>query len=128
MEYAISKIVKFSYDEAIEKVTAALKEEGFGILTTIDVKETLKKKIDVDRKPYVILGACNPPFANQSLQAEPMIGLFLPCNVVVYVDDNEQTVVAAFNPEIMGEISPNPEIHKIGASVKERLERVIQGL
>jgi uncharacterized protein (DUF302 family) len=93
--YGFSKVVNLSYDKAIEKVTEELKKEGFGVLTEIDVKETLKKKLDVDFKPYKILGACNPPNAYKALQAEEQIGLMLPCNVIVYVNDNVETVVAA---------------------------------
>ncbi|MEX2189140.1 MAG: DUF302 domain-containing protein, partial [Bacteroidota bacterium] len=84
MQYGFSKTVNLSFDQTVEKVTEELKKEGFGVLTTIDVKETLKKKLDVDFKRYTILGACNPPFAHKALQAEEEIGLLLPCNVIVY--------------------------------------------
>jgi len=96
--YAFVKTVRQTFDEAVEKVTEELKQEGFGILTEIDVTATLKKKLDVDFKPYKILGACNPPSAYKALQAEEQIGLMLPCNVIVYVNDAGETVVAAVDP------------------------------
>ena len=127
MTYGISKQVSLSYDEAITKVTEELKKEGFGVLTTIDVKETLKKKIDVDVPRYIILGACNPPFAHKAIQAEPEIGLLLPCNVIVYEKDN--TVhVSAFDPQIMGAVIDNPSLKPIADEVRARLQRVMAAL
>ena len=96
--YSFSRVVKMDFETALERVNAELTKEGFGILTEIDVAATLKKKLDVDFKPYKILGACNPPFAYKSLQAEEQIGLMLPCNVIVYVNENDETVVAAVDP------------------------------
>lgn len=125
MNYGISKTVNLSYDQAVLKVTEELQKEGFGVLTTIDVKETLKKKLDVDFKKYIILGACNPPFAHQALTAEEEIGLLLPCNVIVY-EKGESTVVAAFDPLAMTKLTDNPTLLKIAEQVKERLERVIK--
>lgn len=125
MNYGISKTVNLSYDQAVLKVTEELQKEGFGVLTTIDVKETLKKKLDVDFKKYIILGACNPPFAHQALTAEEEIGLLLPCNVIVY-EKGESTVVAAFDPLAMTKLTDNPTVLKIAEQVKERLERVIK--
>ncbi|MBI3190023.1 MAG: DUF302 domain-containing protein, partial [Ignavibacteriales bacterium] len=109
------------------KVTEELKKEGFGVLTTIDVKETLKKKIDVDFKKYIILGACNPSFAYQTLQTEEQIGLLLPCNVIVYEKGNE-TVVAAFDPMVMGQLIDNPAVEPVATEVRLRLELVIAAI
>ena len=106
MNYGISKTLDISYEQAIEKVTEELKKQGFGILTTIDVKETLKKKLDVDFNKYIILGACNPPFAYEALKAEEQIGLLLPCNVIVYKKEGK-TVVSAFNPAAITSLSDN---------------------
>lgn len=124
MTYAISKTTPLGYQQAIEKVTAELKKEGFGVLTTIDVKDTLKKKLDVDVDDYIILGACNPPFAHKTLQAEPEIGLLLPCNVIVYRKEG-QTHVSAFDPMAMGAVVENPAIMPIATEVRARLTRVI---
>ena len=125
MAYGFSKTVNLSYDQTVEKVTDELKREGFGVLTTIDVRETLKKKLNVDFKRYVILGACNPPFAHQALQAEEEIGLLLPCNVVVY-EKGDKTVVSAFDPMTMLKIVDNPGIKSVAAEVQSRLKRVIE--
>lgn len=125
MNYGISKTVNLSYDQAVLKVTEELQKEGFGVLTTIDVKETLKKKLNIDFKKYVILGACNPSFAHQALTAEEEIGLLLPCNVIVY-EKGGSTVVAAFDPLAMTKLTDNPALLKIAEQVKERLERVIK--
>jgi uncharacterized protein (DUF302 family) len=127
MTYGISSITTMTYEQAVEKVTNELKKEGFGILTTIDVKDTLKKKIGVDFKRYVILGACNPTYAHKSLQVEEEIGLFLPCNVIVYEKDNK-TVVAAFDPMTLTTIVNNPHLEPIAKEVRSKLERVIAAL
>lgn len=127
MEYGFSKKTNLSFEAAIEKVTDTLKQEGFGVLTTIDVKETLKKKLDIDFKKYTILGACNPPFAHKALQAEEEIGLLLPCNVIVYEKEGG-TVVSAFDPMSMMKIVDNPAIQPIAAEVKERLKRAIDAV
>lgn len=127
MSYGISKTVNLSYDQAVMKVTEELQKEGFGVLTTIDVKETLKKKLNVDFKKYVILGACNPPFAHQALTAEEQIGLLLPCNVIVY-EKGGSTVVAAFDPMAMTKLSDNPVLLTIVRQVRERLERVMKNI
>ena len=124
MKYGVSRAVPLPYEKAVEKVTAELSKEGFGVLTTIDVKETLKKKLNVDFRKYVILGACNPPFAHRALEAEEEIGLLLPCNVIVY-EKGDRTVVAAFDPQMITALSGNPELRKIADEVKTRLERVI---
>ena len=124
MEYGFSTTVALSYDEAVAKVTDELKKEGFGVLTTIDVKKTLKEKIDVDFTRYVILGACNPPFAHKALSAEEQIGLLLPCNVIVYEKEGK-TVVAAFDPLVMLKLITNPAMEPIAREVESRLRRVI---
>ncbi len=125
MEYGMSKTVDMPYEKAVEKVTQELAKEGFGVLTTIDVRETMKKKLNVDFRKYVILGACNPPFAHRALQAEEQIGLLLPCNVIVY-ESGEKTIVSAFDPMLMTRILDNPEIRPIAQEVKLRLGRVIE--
>ena len=124
MRYGLSKTVALTYEQAVEKVTAELKKEGFGVLTTIDVKETLKAKLNVDFPRYVILGACNPPFAHRALQAEEQIGLLLPCNVIVYEKEGT-TVVAAFDPMVMTAVIDNPGMHPVAKEVRDRLDRVI---
>ncbi|MEW6060492.1 MAG: DUF302 domain-containing protein [Bacteroidota bacterium] len=127
MKYGISTTVNYSFQQAIDKVTEELKKEGFGVLTTIDVSDTLKKKLDVDFPQYIILGACNPPFAHQALTAEEEIGLLLPCNVIVY-EKQGTTHVAAFDPLVMSSILDNPAILPIAQEVRNRLERVIRAL
>ena len=123
--YGFSKVVNLGYNEAIEKVTEELKKEGFGVLTEIDVKETLKKKLDVDFKPYKILGACNPPFAYKSLQAEEQIGLMLPCNVIVYVNDNNETVVVAIDPIASMQAVKNDKLGEVAETIQDKLKKVI---
>jgi len=127
MNYGFSKIVDLPYDETIEKVTTELKKEGFGVLTSIDVKDTLKKKIDVDFKKYMILGACNPSLAHKALQKEEELGLLLPCNILVY-EKGDETVVSVFDPLIMTEIVKNKELESIAMEVKTKLERVLNGV
>jgi uncharacterized protein (DUF302 family) len=127
MRYGISKKVSTGYDETVLRVTEELKKEGFGVLTTIDVRDTLKKKLNVDFPRYVILGACNPPFAHKGLQAEEELGLLLPCNVIVY-EKGGSTAVSAFDPTAMTAIVDNPAVGDLAAEVKSRLERVIAAL
>ena len=117
-----------SYEEALEQVTAALKTEGFGVLTEIDVKATLKKKIDVDFRPYKILGACNPPLAHRALTAAPEVGLLLPCNVTVTQADNGRIEVAIIDPNMMLSVVANPALDPIAQDARERLERVAAAL
>ncbi|MEE9449919.1 MAG: DUF302 domain-containing protein [Ignavibacteriaceae bacterium] len=124
MQYGFSKTVDLLFEQTIEKVTEELKKEGFGVLTTIDVKDTLKKKIDVDFKKYTILGACNPPIAHKSLQTEEEIGLLLPCNVIVYEKD-DKTNVSVFDPMLMINIIDNEKMEPIAKEVKEKLQRVL---
>lgn len=126
--YGIGTTLSITYDEAVDKVTAALKTEGFGVLTEIDVKATLRKKLDVEFRRYVILGACNPPLAHQALTSELDIGLLLPCNVIVYEDDQGNTVVSALNPMVALGVVDNPSLLGVAEQVTERLKRVIAGL
>jgi len=127
MNYGISKTISLSFESAVEKVTEELKKEGFGVLTTIDVKATMKQKLGVDFTKYVILGACNPPFAHQALLAEEQIGLLLPCNVIVY-EKAGKTVVSAFNPLIMTKILENEGMKSLAEEVRVRLARVIDAM
>ena len=128
MDYSFTKEVIITYEEAITKVTEELKKEGFGILTEINVKETLKKKLDVDFNKYIILGACNPPFAYKTLQAREDIGLFLPCNVIVYENKEGKIVIAAINPKVMVSTFSNTELEEISNQVAEKLKRVIDNM
>lgn len=125
MSYYISKKVNYNFDEAIEKVTAELKEEGFGVLTEIDVKETLKKKLDVDFKNYRILGACNPNFAYQALQHEDKIGTMLPCNVIVEEQENGKVEISAVDPMASMQAVKNDRLADIAREVRGRLKKVI---
>jgi len=127
MQYGFSKTIDLPYEQAIEKVTAELKKEGFGVLTTIDVKETLKQKINVDFKKYAILGACNPPIAHRALQEEEELGLLLPCNVIVYEKD-DKTRVSIFDPMVMTRIMENDQMKPIATEVKEKLQRVLKAI
>ena len=127
MDYGFSKTVDLSFEETINKVTEELKKEGFGVLTTIDVKDTLKNKIDVDFKKYTILGACNPPFAHKALLAEEEIGLLLPCNVIVY-EKEDKSAVSFFNPALMSKVVENKALNPIADEVKEKLQRVFDSV
>jgi len=124
-QLGLSRTVSRSYADAIETITAALKEEGFGILTEIDVKATLKKKIDVDFRPYVILGACNPPLAHRALQTEPLLGLLLPCNVIVYDNGDGTTAVSIMDPIQMVSLSDNEELRAVAKEANAKLQRAI---
>jgi uncharacterized protein (DUF302 family) len=126
--YGIRTTVKGSYEETIPRVTEALKQEGFGILTQIDVKDTLKKKLNVDFPKYIILGACNPPLAHKALSAETEIGLLLPCNVIVYEGTDGQTVVAAQDPDAVLGIVGSPALVSVAKDARERLVRMIESL
>jgi len=127
VEYGFSKTIDLGFEEAISKVTDELKKEGFGVLTTIDVKDTLKKKINVDFKKYTILGACNPQIAHKALQTEEELGLLLPCNVIVYEKDNK-TTISFFDPMIMTKLINNKKMEPIAKEVKEKLQRVFAGI
>lgn len=117
--------VSLPYAEAVDKTVAALRSEGFGVLTTIDVKQTIKEKLGEDYRPYIILGACNPPLAHHALTAEPEVGLLLPCNVIVYEDD-EGCVVSAMDPTAAMKLVPNPELEMVAKEVRAKMERVLQ--
>lgn len=122
--YGYKKKIDADYEEAVEKAREALKEEGFGVLTEIDVKATLKKKLEVDFENYIILGACNPPFAHKALQAEHDIGLLLPCNVIVHEKEGE-TYISAMLPTVAMQIIDNPKLQRIASEVEERLKRAV---
>jgi uncharacterized protein (DUF302 family) len=125
-KYGLSTTVPLPYDEALTRTRAALTSEGFGVLTEIDVAATLQKKLNVDFRPYMILGACNPPLAHRALQAELDIGLLLPCNVVVYAGDDPSTsVVAALDPVEALSLSGSEAVRPIAEEVQERLRRVL---
>jgi uncharacterized protein (DUF302 family) len=124
MSYGFSRTVPLTYEQAIERVTEELKKEGFGVLTTIDVKETLKKKLNVDVPNYAILGACNPPFAHKSLQIDDQMGLLLPCNVVVQEKEG-QTSVSVFDPLVMLKVMENENIRPIAEEVQQKLRRAL---
>ncbi len=128
MSYSFTKTVPTDFEETIEKVTAALGERGFGVLTTIDVKATLKKKIDVDVPPYTILGACNPGFAHKALQAEPLIGTMLPCNVVVRETPEGKVEVAAVDPLASMQAIDNPDLGRIAGEVRALLKEMVDSL
>lgn len=125
MEYGLSKQTGYSFDEAIERATEELKKDGFGILTTIDIKQTLKNKLDVDMDKYTILGACNPNFVHQALQIENELGLLLPCNVIVYEKDGK-VHVSIMNPEIMASVTGNEKMDEIGKEVKKILAGTLE--
>ena len=128
--YGFSRTVDLPYEEAVDKVRAALKEEGFGVLCEIDIKEKLKEKIGVDFRRYMILGACNPPLAYKTLQEELEIGLLLPCNVIVYeADDTNRSVISAVDARAMlSVVGTNPTLDRVATEVNERLQRVIGSL
>jgi uncharacterized protein (DUF302 family) len=127
--YGIGTTVDLPYDEAVSATRDELASEGFGVLTEIDVRATLKKKLDADFRPYIILGACNPPLAHQALTAERDIGLLLPCNVVVYATDEPgRSVVTALDPEAALALAGNDAVAPLAADVKARLRRVLEGV
>jgi uncharacterized protein (DUF302 family) len=126
-KYAFGKTVSMGFDQAVAAVTQALAKEGFGVLTEIDVQATLKKKLNLDRPPYKILGACNPQFAAKALDAEPQIGALLPCNVVVRVDGGK-TIVEFMDPDAVLQLVGRPEVGTIAAEVRQRLQRVMATL
>jgi uncharacterized protein (DUF302 family) len=126
-QYGISTKVNLSYEETVDKTRAALKEEGFGVLTEIDVKATLKEKLDQDFIKYIILGACNPPLAHRALSADLAVGLLLPCNVIVYEEEGG-TVVSAMDPVAMMSGVDNEQLKQVAAEVRPKMERVIQQL
>ncbi len=126
-ELGFQSTLNLPYESALEKVTDALKAEGFGILTSIDVKETMKKKLDVDFRKYTILGACNPPLAHKALTARPDVGLLLPCNVIVY-EDGDTTVVNIIDPLSMTNFIQDPALEAVADEARQRLKRVSEAI
>lgn len=128
-DYGIRRTIPLAYDEAVEKTKQALMAEGFGVLSEIDMRQKLKEKLDVDTKRYVILGACNPPLAYKALQAEPEIGLLLPCNVIVYESDADHSVVSMIDPHAMLEIvGDNEAVAEVARDARQRLEKALAAL
>jgi uncharacterized protein (DUF302 family) len=128
LTYYFSKILEIDYEEALEKVTKELQKEGFGVLTEIDVKDTLKEKLDVDYKKYKILGACNPQFAYKALSAEDKIGVMLPCNVIVMEVSEGKTEVSAVDPLASMQAIENPDLREVAEEVQVKLKNVIDNL
>lgn len=128
MNYYSTKTVSLPFNKAIDRVTEELKKEGFGVLTEIDVKETMKKKLDVDFRNYKILGACNPPFAYKALQAEDKIGTMLPCNFIVQETGEGKVEVSAINPLVSMQAVNNPELETIAGQVAEKISKVLENV
>jgi uncharacterized protein (DUF302 family) len=125
MQFGFSKITDYNFEQAVEKITEELKKEGFGILSSIDFKDTFNKKLSVDYKKYIVLGACNPPLAHKALQADEEVGLFLPCNIAVYEKDGK-TNISVFDPLFITTVIDNPQIKSVAEEVKKKLERVLE--
>jgi uncharacterized protein (DUF302 family) len=128
MKYYIAKTIDGEFDAAIERVKEALSQEGFGVLTEIDVQATMKEKLGEDFRDYRILGACNPPYAHKALTAEDKIGTMLPCNVIVQAAGDNSVEVAAIDPVASMQAVENSKLEPIAGEIRDRLERVIQGL
>lgn len=127
MELGITKQIDLSFEDAVIKVTAELQKEGFGVLTTIDVKETIKQKLNLNFRKYTILGACNPTFAHQALEIDDRIGLLLPCNIVIQ-EKSGKTEISIFNPSLITNIFQDDQLVKLADELRERINRVIQNL
>jgi len=127
-DYGIRAVYNGTIEEAEGAITNALKEVGFGILTRIDVAATLKNKIDVDRRPYVILGACNPKLANRGINAEIELGLFLPCNVIVYQNESDETVISLIDPMAMVSMLDNPELNHLADDARPLLQQALNSI
>jgi len=125
MRYGFSMRVALGYEQAVERIRQALQQQGFGVLTEIDVRQVMREKRVVEFRPYVILGACNPQFAHQALEAELDLGLLLPCNVVVYAEEGG-SVIEAMDPELLVRIVGNPSLEPIAKEVKQRLQQAIK--
>ncbi len=125
--YGLTRQLSVPYDDAVGRVKEALKEEGFGVLTEIDVKETIRQKLGKEFRKYGIIGACNPPLAHRALEAELQVGLLLPCNVIVY-EDGDSTTVAAFDPEAAMGLANNPALEEVAKEAKARLKRALERL
>lgn len=128
MKYYINKTTDYQFDEAVDRITMALKGVGFGILTEIDMKATLKSKLDIDRRPYKILGACNPPFANKALGMEEKIGILLPCNVTVIEREDGKVDVSVMDPTVAMSMVENPDLELLAADVSEKLEAALESI
>ena len=127
MQIALSTTTTLAFDDAVARIRESLAEEGFGVLTEIDVQATMKAKLDLDLEPYLILGACNPPLAHQALQLDPTIGLLLPCNVVVRTEDGS-TVVQAMDPQLLATVIDKPGLQAVADQAGERLRRALARL
>ncbi len=127
--FGMTTTLSVPYAEAIERVREALAVQGFGVLTTIDVKATMQNKLDIETRPYVILGACNPPLAHRALDADPAVGLLLPCNVIVFEGDTPtESVVSVIDPMTMVTLSDNPVLAEVATQARARLEQVVASL
>jgi len=128
MKYDLSVTLGLPYEKAVDAVRAALKEQGFGVLTEIDVQATMREKLDVEMEPYVILGACNPPLAHRALEADRMIGLLLPCNVVVRADGDDRTLVQALDPAVMITVPEREELRPVADEAGKRIRAALDSL
>jgi uncharacterized protein (DUF302 family) len=128
MDYYLNKTTDYQFDEAVDKITMALKNVGFGILTEIDMKATMKNKLNIDRRPYKILGACNPPFANEALSLEEKIGILLPCNVTIIETENGKVDVSIMDPTVAMSVVKNPELEDLASDVRKKLVTALDSI
>lgn len=126
--YGISKVSELPFEEALEKITLKLKEQGFGVLTRIDMQATLKEKLGQDTRRYIILGACNPNLAFEAIGIEVEIGLLLPCNVIIYENDDGKTVISSIDPLMMMQVTGNESLQPIGSEARQRLEAALEAV